>query len=274
MKSKYEKELSIAIQAATKAGDRIKVLQQTSTLTISTKSTEFDLVTSGDFESENIVVSAIKEEFPSHLIFSEEFHSKIDYQKLWEEPSWIIDPIDGTVNYAHGCLHVCVAIAFAEAGEVKVGVVYSPFLNELFTAVKGEGSFLNNVPIKTSICTELKRALVSTGEPYNRAPLMDKLIAGNRALLENCAGIRRAGAAAIDIAWVACGRLDAHFEHGLNAWDVAAANLIAKEAGAACGHLRGNTDQEHLPPDMRGNHSLISAPGIFKKLQELLPSAE
>ncbi len=270
MKPDLKDILDLAKGCALKAGDLIKDLRDNQNFTTNTKSNDFDLVTTSDLKAEELIVNEIKKAFPTHLVMSEESYQSISSDKLNSESVWVIDPIDGTVNYAHGCLHVCVSIAYAYKGEVLVGVVYAPFLNELFIGVKGQGATLNDKAITVSKHTDLKDCLISTGFPYDRSKVIDILVGNIKELLKRVGGIRRAGAAAIDLCWVACGRLGAHYEIKLCPWDVAAAKLIACEAGAKVGFLKGEVKDDHLPEDLKASNTLIAAPGIFEELQEIL----
>ena len=151
-----------------------------------------------------------------------------------------------------------------------MGVVYAPFINEMYFATKNGGAFLNEQKIRTSSNSKLSDCLVSTGFPYNRTPIFELIISNLRKLLENVGGIRRFGAAALDICWVACGRLDGHYELVLKPWDIAAANLIAREAGATVGILSNTAPEEDLPPDLRALNTIVSTPGVFDHLLNLL----
>lgn len=225
-----------------------------------------ELVTQADLKVDALIGDRIRQQFTDHAILSEE--SSPDLQKPWESPVpvWIIDPIDGTVNYAHGHIQSAVSIAYQEAGQVRMGVVYNPFTDEMFHAVSGAGAYLNNEPITVSGKTELSRALVATGFPYVKEglePMVDRV----RAVLTHCADIRRLGSAALDICWLAAGRLDGYYE-SLSLWDFAAARLIAREAGAQCGHFSdvpGDIDPEFYCQDL-----LIATPALYAQLRQLL----
>lgn len=178
-------------------------------LTRSFKS-ETELVTSADLKADEFICNAIRQRYPDHRILSEESApdmSNADY----DNPVWIIDPIDGTVNYAHGHYQVAVSIAYIEKGDIHSGAVYNPFLDELFLAQRGAGAWLNGKPIRVGSQTELRRSLIATGFPYDKsalAPFVRQL----SLVLEHCADIRRIGSAALDICWVAMGRLDGYYE--------------------------------------------------------------
>ena len=220
------------LELVEEASTNVRKSREESSFKTKTKGNVRNIVTSADISTEALVINAIRKRFPSHQILSEESSPEIKQAELFYEPLWIIDPIDGTNNFAHGLAHVGVSIAYAEKGEVQAGVVGCPFLGETFSAVRGEGAFLNGEKISVSDVSSLAEALVSTGFPYERdEKTVDVLTARVRAVLLNCKDIRRAGAATIDICYVACGRHDAFYET-LNTWDIAAACLIAREAGA------------------------------------------
>jgi myo-inositol-1(or 4)-monophosphatase len=189
---------------------------------------------------------------------------------------WIIDPIDGTTNYAHGHFQVGVSIACAIDAKVVAGAVFAPFLGELFTASLGAGAFLNGEPISVSPTDRLESALIATGFPYDRAnvPNICKRL---QALLSRCRDIRRLGAASLDICWVACGRLDAYYEETINPWDGAAACLIAREAGARIGHYAYDSPTqrrtERYPGDLFVDNLIVSTPGVFEEISKALAAA-
>lgn len=188
-----------------------------------------DLVTSADIASEQYILETLREKFPDHDVLAEESGSSI---KGGNGCLWIIDPLDGTTNFAHQLPIFSVSIAFAEDGELKVGVVLNPVTGELFTATAGKGAALNGGRIKVSGCTRLSESLLVTGFPYDvkqdTAPYIKRF--------ENCLkaaiGVRRLGSAALDLCFVACGRFEGFWEQNLKPWDTAAGTLIAREAGA------------------------------------------
>jgi myo-inositol-1(or 4)-monophosphatase len=224
-----------------------------------------ELVTSADLKSDQLIRESIQKTFPSHRILSEE--SSPDLQNWAQGPLWIIDPIDGTVNYAYGHTQTAVCIAFALNGQVKVAVVHVPFERETFSAIRGQGAWLNGAPIRPSQQTELKRSLIATGFPYEKAPSIDLLMKRLRSVLLNCRDIRRVGSAAIDTCWVAMGRLDGYYET-VNPWDIAAAGLIAREAGARTGHL--TPVPAEIPADLFSQDVIVTTPAIYEALQKIL----
>lgn len=229
-----------------------------------------ELVTNADIKADQFICAAIARQFPKHQILSEESSPDTgDGQKI-TSPLWIIDPIDGTVNYAHGHNHSAISIAFVEDSQTKVGVVYNPFSDELFSAELGKGAFLNGKPIAVSTETDLRRSLIATGFPYDKSTL-PPMIPRLHAVLASCADIRRIGSAALDICFLAMGRLEGYYE-SLNIWDFAAARLIALEAGAECGHF--SELPAGIDPQFYDNDILIANPTIYPLLREILQEAD
>ena len=227
---------------------------------------QHELVTSADIAADKLIIERIQSRFPTHRILSEETFTDQEQAKDLSSPIWIIDPIDGTVNYAHGHFMVAVSIAFAIEGEVKVGIVHNPFLNETYSAVIGQGSTLNEVMLDVSHQPQLQKALIATGFPYDKSTVPE-IMRRTEKVLMNCQDIRRLGSAAMDICWVACGRLDGYFE-SLSPWDFAAARLIALEAGARCGHF--NPIPDLTPACIYNKDLLITTPEIYDELDNIL----
>ncbi|GJM12432.1 MAG: inositol monophosphatase [Pseudohongiella sp.] len=229
-----------------------------------------ELVTNADIKADQFICAAIREGFPEHQILSEESSPDLaDIQNI-TSGLWIIDPIDGTVNFAHGHDHSAISIAYVEDGQAKVGVVYNPFSDELFHAEAGKGAFLNDKLISVSTETELRRSLIATGFPYDKstlAPMIPRL----HKVLANCADIRRIGSAALDICFLAMGRLEGYYE-SLSIWDFAAARLIALEAGAECGHF--SEVPPNLDPQFYDRDILIANPAVYPQLLGLLQAAD
>ena len=169
------------------------------------------------------------------------------------------DPIDGTVNYAHGHIQSAVSIAYCEHGQITLGVVYNPFTDELFSAELGQGAKLNGATIRVADETNLRRAIIATGFPYIKEGI-DDMVERVRSILHHCADIRRLGSAALDICWLAAGRLDGYYE-SLSLWDFAAARLIAAEAGAVCGHF--GAVPEDVDPQFFNKNLLIANPALY-----------
>lgn len=217
--------LQEAVSAARIAGSYQKY-RFSSVLNIEMKGDK-DLVTEVDRESERLIVAHLLSRFPDHDIVAEEGN----YPRKGSSCRWVIDPVDGTTNYAHGFPWFCTSIALVEDGEPVAAVVYNPVYDELFTATRGGGAFLNGVRLSVSIRAPLKSTLLGTGFPYDCATDPDNNFAAFVAFQKCARGIRRAGAAALDLACVAAGRLDGFWELKLKPWDVAAGVLLVREAG-------------------------------------------
>lgn len=221
---------------------------------------EVDLVTEVDRASEELIVSRLKKAFPDHCFFAEERGAEGECSTH----KWIIDPLDGTTNFAHGFPWFCVSIALEVAGEVVLGVVYHAMMDQLFTASNGRGAYLNGQRIRVSGRTPLRSSLVATGFPYDAT-------SDNENNLENFArfqlaarGVRRAGAAALDLAYVALGRLDGFWECKLKPWDVAAGALLVVEAGGVV------TNHAGAPYSVYDHRILASNGVIHQEMVELL----
>lgn len=229
-----------------------------------------ELVTNADLKADRLICDRIAEQFPKHLIISEESSPDVGNIQESDVPVWIIDPIDGTVNYAHGLNQSAISIAYVDAGKIQVGVVFNPFTDEMFSAELGAGAHMNGNPIQVSSETEMKRALIATGFPYDKSAI-EPMIKRVHAVLSNCADIRRLGSAALDICFLAMGRLDGYYE-SLSIWDFAAAQLIAKEAGAHFGHF--SPVPESIDPQFYDRDILIANPSIYSQLLALLQSVD
>ena len=216
--------------------------------------------------ADEMIRGKIEQAFPGHTILSEESSPDFSDTDALRGPLWVVDPIDGTVNYAYNMHQTAVSIAFAMGGEVQVGAVCCPFFDEMFTARRGAGARLNGQSIAVSECDTLARALIGTGFPYDaaaRVALVERL----QLVLGHCRDIRRVGSAASDLCWVAMGRLDGFYE-ALKPWDFAAAVLIAREAGASVGHLSPIVGD--MPEELYGLDLVVATPRIFDALVELL----
>ncbi|MCG6657066.1 inositol monophosphatase [Halomonas campisalis] len=228
-----------------------------------------ELVTDVDLEVDTLIGDRLEASLPGETRLSEELAP--DREVLSRAADlWVIDPIDGTVNFAHGLHHVGVSIAWFSEGKTRLGVVHAPFLGETFSALLGQGAWCNDQPIHASRTTDLQRCLVGTGFPYrrdSRPPLIRRLMA----VLTHCQDVRRNGSAALDLCDVACGRLDAYYE-SVSPWDFAAGWLIAREAGAQTGHLY--PCPTGIPEDLYGENLLVAGPEIHAELGELLRAAD
>lgn len=232
----YDRFLDIAIKSARLSGRFIiNNLGRLSKGDVNLKAAS-DFVTYVDKESERIIIETIKDEFPNHTILAEE-SLKEDGEYLW-----IIDPLDGTTNYIHGYPMFSVSIALRHEDEIKIGVIYDPLRDELYTAIKEGGAFLNGKPIHISNVKELRDSLITTGFPFRRKEMIDLYLKLFKNLFNKVSDIRRAGSAALDLAYLACGRCDGFFEIGLSPWDIAAGSLLIKEAGGIITDFSG-TDE-------------------------------
>ena len=227
--------LAVAWDAANMAGEIIRRSWQ-QPKTIDYKGA-IDLVTSVDRESERQIVETLRKRFPNHSILAEEETDRVGTQSSHR---WIIDPLDGTTNFAHSYPQFSVSIALECDGEVILGLVYDPLRTECFQAVKGEGATLNGSPIRISGVKELDKALLATGFPYDQRERADVYLSFFKAFMTRSQGIRRNGSAALDLCYVACGRLDGFWELKLRPWDTAAGALIIEEAGGRLSDLSGN----------------------------------
>jgi myo-inositol-1(or 4)-monophosphatase len=196
-----------------------------------------DLVTSVDRESERKIVEIIRSYFPDHSILAEE---ETDHRGAQGKYRWIIDPLDGTTNFAHSYPQFCVSIALEDEGELTLGLVYDPLRGECFRAQKGQGATLNDNPIRVSVVNTLDHSLLATGFPYDRREYADYYLTFFKAFLTRSQGIRRAGAAALDLCYLACGRIDGFWELKLRPWDTAAGALIVAESGGKLTDFSGN----------------------------------
>jgi myo-inositol-1(or 4)-monophosphatase len=231
----YEEELALAVEAARRGGAVLRegLGKIRDVRTVGYKG-EVDLVTEYDHASERLVVETIRRRFPTHRVLAEEGTTG----GADEAHRWIIDPLDGTTNFAHGYPICCVSIAYEVEGDVAVGVVYDPFRAELFTAVRGRGARLNRRPIRVSTTPDLAHALLATGFPYDRGTL-DVVLEHFGRLVRGSQAVRRDGAAALNLAYVGAGRFDGFWEGILSPWDAAAGALIAREAGGVVSDYAG-----------------------------------
>lgn len=248
--------LNTAIKAARRAGSLInRASNDLDKLTIEMKAHN-DFVSEVDRVAEQAIIEVLKEAYPQHSILAEESGSA----DTGSEYQWIIDPLDGTTNFLHGFPQYCVSIALSVKGVISQGVVYDPTRNDLFTASKGGGAFLNDRRIRVSKTLQMKDALVGTGFPSREFDKIDKYIGMFKDLTPKCAGIRRPGAAALDLAYLACGRYDGFWEMGLSAWDMAAGSLLVKEAGGLVTDFSGEDN-------FLDNGTIVAAtPRIFPPL--------
>ena len=219
---------------------------------------EFDLVTEADRSSERLIVDRLKRHFPTHSVVAEEGTG----EDRASEYTWYVDPLDGTTNFAHGFPMFNVTLALEHKGELIAGVIFDPVHNEMFTAERGGGARLNGSPIHVSKASKIQSSLTATGFPSRKRHLnINVHFYYQVAMLSH--GVRRAGAAALDLAYVACGRLDAFWEFGLNPWDMAAGILLIQEAGGTCSDMKGGS------MNLRGPHLLADNGALHQPMLEL-----
>lgn len=245
--------LNFAIQTAREAGGVL--IDRLGRALVSHKSA-IDLVTEADLAAEKLIIERINSHFPRHAILAEESGASVELVSAEKsEWKWIIDPLDGTTNYAHGYPCFCVSIAIERAGAIEIGVVYDPMRNEIFAAERGRGAHLNDRPIHVSSVTELNRAMLCTGFPYNVRERPDFARDFTNFTMEAQA-VRRDGSAALDLAYVACGRFDGFWEDGLNPWDTAAGVILIEEAGGRVTDFR-NTQLDIYTPKVLASNGLV-----------------
>lgn len=246
--------LNFAIETARQAGHVL--MEKFGRITQITKKGDINLVTEADLASEALIIERIKSYHPKHSILAEESGEAVVVggDTTWK---WIIDPLDGTTNYAHGYPCFCVTIALEHDGELVIGVTFDPTRDELFAAERGRGATLNGKPIRVSSTQNLGDSLIVTGFPYDfkqRKNFAQHLTD----FLLNSRGVRRDGSAAIDMAYVACGRFDGFWEEGLNPWDVAAGTLMIREAGGLVTYYDGSDFSIYQPPICASNGAIHS----------------
>lgn len=216
-----------------------------------------DLVTDADKASEAALIAFLQARYPDHAILGEESGFTPGDGAL----RWIVDPLDGTTNYAHRVPHFCVSVAVDGPGGLLAGAILDPIRDELFSAAKGHGATLNGVRLQASDTTELRRALLCTGFPYDVREKPEAPVGLFNRLIKKGQGVRRMGSAALDLAYVASGRYDGFFEFGLKAWDIAAGALLVQEAGGVCERIDGQ------PLDLRCGDILAVNPGMAEELR-------
>lgn len=236
------------LKALEAAGTLIRSFDETD-FQISSKEGINNLVTEVDHAAEEVIIATIRESFPQHQILSEECGELIQDSQY----KWIIDPIDGTVNFAHRIPLCCVSIGLEHNGEMILGGVYNPFINELFIAERGQGTTLNNKPVFVSKKPSVAIACLVTGFPYTYLDEPNGPLEVFDRFIRKGVPVRRLGSAAIDLAWVACGRFDGFFEHKLQAWDSAAGFLMVQEAGGKVTNIKGDPYSPYEPGIIASN---------------------
>ncbi|MDD2769809.1 MAG: inositol monophosphatase family protein [Methylococcus sp.] len=228
--------LNIAVRAARAAGDLIvRYVDRIDTVKIAPKGRN-DFVSEVDRQAEHEIVQILRKAYPGHVFLGEESGRQ---GAAGDEYVWVIDPLDGTTNFLHGFPQFAVSIALMQRGVPEVGVIYDPMRQDLFTAKRGSGASLNNRRIRVTRQTSLTGALLGTGIPFKDQTHIDAYLGMLKELIRDTAGIRRAGSAALDLAYVAAGRLDGFWEFGLQQWDIAAGVLLVKEAGGIVTDFEG-----------------------------------
>jgi myo-inositol-1(or 4)-monophosphatase len=254
--------LNIAVKAARAAGAIInRASLDLDLLKINTKAPN-DFVTEVDQAAEQAIIETLLTAYPGHGILAEE--SGRAHGAQHSDYVWIIDPLDGTTNFIHGFPVYAVSIALAFKGQVQQAVVYDPTRNDLFYASKGRGAFLNDKRLRVSKRTRLQDSLVGTGFPFRKGDNFKRYVMMFEAVMQNCAGLRRPGAAALDLCYVAAGYYDGFFETGLNPWDIAAGSLMITEAGGLIGNFTGEADYLYQREVVAGN------PKIYGQLVQIL----
>ena len=235
--------LNVAIKAARAAGAIInRAALDVESVRVSVKQTN-DFVTEIDQKAEETIIETLLTAYPGHGILAEESGS--EHGAKDSEFVWIIDPLDGTTNFIHGFPVYCVSIALAVKGKVEQAVVYDPTRNDIFCATKGRGAYMNDRRIRVAKRTRLQECLISTGFPYRPGDKLKSYLSMLGEVMSQCAGVRRPGAAALDLAYVAAGFSDGFFETGLKPWDVAAGSLLVTEAGGLIGNYTGESEFLH-----------------------------
>ncbi|HVO88632.1 MAG TPA: inositol monophosphatase family protein [Casimicrobiaceae bacterium] len=254
--------LTTAVKAARRAGNIInRGAREIDLLTVTAKGPK-DFVSEVDRAAEAAIVETLHAAYPDHAILAEEGTARdknVDAENLW-----IIDPLDGTTNFLHGFPQYCVSIALAHKGVITQGVIYDPVRNDLFTATRGRGAFLNDRRIRVSRRQHLRECLIGTGFPFREGSYLDTYLEMMRIMTQQAAGLRRPGAAALDLAYVASGSYDGFFEIGLNPWDVAAGSLLVLEAGGLIGDFAGEGDY------LYGGQVIAASPRIFAQMVKSL----
>jgi myo-inositol-1(or 4)-monophosphatase len=258
--------LNVAVRAARAAGRIItRASHDLERVKVASKERN-DFVTEVDHAAEQAIITELQRAYPGHAFLAEESgHQtpKGDVPPQEAEHLWIIDPLDGTTNFIHGLPQYCISIALMQRGVVTQGLVYDPNRDELYTASKGGGAFLNDRRIRVSRATKVEGALIGTGFPFRKLDDLDRYLELFKLVTHKAAGVRRPGAAALDLAYVAAGRFDGFFELGLMPWDIAAGALLVSEAGGLMGNLQGDGDY------LFSGDVLAASPKVFSQMVAL-----
>ncbi len=251
--------LNIAVKAARRAGNLIhRAADNIDHLTV-TKKSNADYVSEVDRAAERTIIETILDVYPTHAILAEESGAQGESEYLW-----IIDPLDGTTNFLHGFPQYAVSIALQHNGVLTQAVIYDPTKNDLFTATRGRGAFLNDRRIRVSKRAELADSLIGTGFPYTKFDHLDAYMGILKDMMQKTAGLRRPGSAALDLAYTAAGRYDGFYETGLKPWDIAAGCLLITEAGGLVSDLQGNDSY------LRSGHLCAGNPKVFAQMLQVI----
>jgi len=254
--------LNVAVKAARLAGAIInRAALDVESVRISQKQVN-DFVTEVDHASEAVIIETLLTAYPGHAIWAEE--SGKTHGMQGSDSVWIIDPLDGTTNFIHGFPVYCISIALAVRGKVEQALIYDPSRNDLFTATKGRGAYMNDRRMRVSKRIDLRQCLISTGFPFRPGDNFNNYLRMMAEVMQRTAGLRRPGAAALDLAYVAAGFTDGFFETGLSPWDVAAGSLLVTEAGGLIGNFSGDSDFLEQKECIAGN------PKIYGQLVAIL----
>lgn len=265
--------LAVAIRAAHRAASVIVDAARDLKRRPSRAKDHGDIASNASTEAENAIIATLRAAFPEHAIVGKEADEIVSQIQGVRRASsatsqkWIIDPIDGTVNFAHGYPHYAVSIALTQGSEVTHAVVLDPIRDELYTAIKAKGAQLNGAPICTTTCVRLEEALIGTVFPRRTGSKLRTYLPVFNALAQHCGGIRRAGSVSLDLAYVAGGRLDGFWVMGQQPSDVVAGGLIVSEAGGRIGDFAGGKDFQ------RATDVIAAAPGVFSPLREAIAAA-
>ena len=251
--------LTIAVKAARRAGNMIhRSADSIDHLTV-TKKSHSDYVSEVDRAAEQTIITTLKEVYPSHAILAEESGAQGDSEYIW-----IIDPLDGTTNFLHGFQQYAVSIALQHNGVLTQAVVYDPARNDLFTATRGSGAYLNDRRLRVSNRKDLADCLIGTGFPYTRFEHIDAYLGIMRDLMQKTSGLRRPGSASLDLAYTAAGRYDGFFEFGLKPWDMAAGCLLITEAGGMVADPEGNDGY------LKSGNICAGNPKVFEEMLKVM----
>jgi myo-inositol-1(or 4)-monophosphatase len=251
--------LNIAVKAARRAGGIINRGAQELDLVTVQRKAHNDFVSEVDRAAEQAIIEVLTRAYPDHQILAEESGASGDSEFVW-----IIDPLDGTTNFLHGFPQYSVSIALSHRGILKQAVIYDPTRNDLFTATRGSGAFLNDRRIRVSNRSKLSDALLGTGFPFREIKHLDSYLATFKEMVVKTVGVRRPGSAALDLAYVACGRYDGFWEMGLKPWDIAAGALLIQEGGGLVSDFEGEEDY------LKNGNVVAGAPKIFGQIMQVI----